>query len=75
MAVRRLMGVIARHGLVERMELAVQFKRPMFWDEKLRLFAKQSFHQRNNQVVIVRPDNRPAVEADINDLSLRRLRG
>jgi len=59
MAVRLLMASLAERGRLERLHLAVRFRRPMFWDEELRVLAAPDL----GTLHVLKEDGRIAVTA------------
>ncbi len=42
MAAHHTTAVLARNGVVNKLDMTISFRRPMFWDDKLDLFASSS---------------------------------
>ncbi|MCB1740165.1 MAG: hypothetical protein KDK91_07340 [Gammaproteobacteria bacterium] len=62
MAVRMMMEVLARRGPIDRLEMAVRFRRPMFWDEQLRVYANWD----DGRMVVLNGEDKIANEARVS---------
>ena len=71
MAVRLMMETLVRRGPIESLEMAVRFRRPMFWDICLEVFADCAELQEQvpGKIEVRRPDGKVANDASISQLS------
>ena len=60
MGIHYYIAALAGDGTPERLNLAIRFLRPMFWDDRL------SLHRRNGRMRLVNPDGKPVSEAEFS---------
>lgn len=58
MGIHYYVAALAGDGMPERLDLAIRFLRPMFWDDRL------SLQRRNGRMRLVNPEGKPVSEAE-----------
>ena len=60
MGIHYYVAALAEDGIPERLDLAVRFLRPMFWDDRLRL------QRRDGRMRLANPEGKPVSEAEFS---------
>ncbi len=68
LGVRLMMAHLAQRGAIEALEIRVRFRRPIFWDDRLRLFASADLEQSEARLELRRDDDKVATDAVISNV-------
>ncbi len=60
MGIHYYVAALSEGGIPERLDLAIRFLRPMFWDDRL------SLQRRNGRMRLVNPEGKPVSEAEFS---------
>ena len=69
MAVRVIMAALAAHGAPTALDMSVRFRRPMFWDEALDLYAAPGVGDAIEDLMLINGAGKVAVEAKVQSLA------
>lgn len=68
MAVRFMIAALSDPSPPDRLKIRVRFRRPMFWDEKLELWARRDGDGHIEAMSLFKPDGKLANEAVVEDV-------
>ena len=70
MAIRFMMEALSRNGPPDRLKIDIRFRRPMFWDEKLSIWARYAADDpsRIAAIAVINEEGRLANDAVIEDV-------